>query len=146
MIVSDFIVSYQPKVKLKDLPKITSADEAEAIFRQKWNDSIGFKESFYVMHLNRGNKPLGVYCVGIGSATEVIVDQAEITRNALLGGARHVIVAHNHPSGNLTPSSSDDNITAKVAEALKAVGLELTDHIILHPEEGSYSYRLDCKL
>lgn len=140
-IVSDFVVRYEPKQKVSELPKITSVDDVEMMFRQKWNDAIGYKESFYVMHLNNGNKVLGVYCLSVGGSTGVSIDMKEIVRNAILGNANHVIIAHNHPSGSMKNSAEDDRTTDYVKTALNAVGVRLTDHIILHPESGCFSYR-----
>ena len=78
--------------------------------------------------------------VSEGGLTETSVDVRLILQGALLTNATQIILAHNHPSGNLKPSSQDDMLTKRVQKACEIMRVGFTDHLILSPE-GYYSYR-----
>jgi DNA repair protein RadC len=80
-----------------------------------------------------------------GGLVGTAVDIRELLRHALLAQATSVILCHNHPSGNLRPSREDDNLTAKVTNACKTVGIKLLDHIIVS-DDRYYSYSEQGKL
>ena len=77
--------------------------------------------------------------VHVGGTTEITVDPAAIIRSALLVNAKNIIVAHNHPSGDPTPSTEDKNITMKIKAACQLLNLYLQDHIIIG-EKNYYSF------
>src|SRR5690606_26132531 len=116
---------------------------SDALERQKFNSSkdvgqflIGMmqdfeKEKFCVLYLNHANKLITHEIVSEGSLTATVVDTKLILRNALHHLASKIIVAHNHPSGNLTPSSSDIQLTQKIKDAATIMEIELLDHIIV---------------
>jgi len=88
-------------------------------------------EEFYVILLNRGNRVIGVERISIGGVAGTVVDVKIIFKKALDVLAENIILAHNHPSGNLTPSISDKQITQKIKTAAKTMDIHLLDHLIM---------------
>ncbi|HOP63790.1 MAG TPA: DNA repair protein RadC [Spirochaetota bacterium] len=89
------------------------------------------KEEFRVLVINNKNMLIKKSIVSIGTITEAIVHPREVFRDAIREGGSGIIVAHNHPSGNTTPSKQDIETTKRLYEAGKIVGIPLVDHIIL---------------
>lgn len=77
--------------------------------------------------------------ISIGGISEATVDIRQILREALLCGASGIILAHNHPSGNPTPSQQDNNLTKSLDEACRLMRIKLIDHIIVG-DNDYYSY------
>jgi DNA repair protein RadC len=92
------------------------------------------------MYLNRANRVLGVFELSKGGISGTIVDIILLISVALKVAASSVILAHNHPSGNLQPSSSDRQLTDKIKSACKLFDITLTDHLILSPNETFLSF------
>ena len=103
-------------------------------------------ERVWVLCLDRKNKLIQAEVVTSGTATGSLVHPREVFRPAIRHGSTAVILAHNHPSGDPTPSTADLRVTQKILEASKAVDLEFHDHVILgEPENcpnnlGFYSF------
>lgn len=103
-------------------------------------------EKVWVLCLDRKNKLIRAEPVTSGTATGSLVHPREVFRPAIRCGATAIILAHNHPSGDPTPSAADLRVTKKIFEASKAVDLEMHDHVILgEPEncpsaKGYYSF------
>ncbi len=89
------------------------------------------KEEFRVLVINNKNRLIKKSIVSIGTITEAIVHPREVFRDAIREGGSGIIVTHNHPSGNLSPSRQDIETTKRLIEAGKIVGIPLVDHIIL---------------
>ena len=104
-------------------------------------------EVFYVILLNRKNRPLGRVAITSGTATATLAHPREVYRPAILSGATAIICVHNHPSGDPAPSSADLQLTRQLREASKAVDVELLDHVIIGRAEcdplglGYYSFK-----
>ena len=81
--------------------------------------------------LNTKNKIIGVFELSHGNVNSSIVGVREMFQKALLANAVSIIVLHNHPSGDPTPSREDINITTRMVEAGKLIGVEVLDHIIV---------------
>jgi DNA repair protein RadC len=103
-------------------------------------------EKVWVLCLDRKNKLIRMESVTSGTATGSLVHPREVFRPAIRHGATGVIVAHNHPSGDPTPSNADLTITQKLRESAGHLDIELHDHIIIgEPEDdprglGFYSF------
>lgn len=93
------------------------------------------QEHFFVMYLNQNNKLLKVECISKGGLTQVVADPKVIFKSALEIGATSIIVGHNHPSGNPTPSETDRLLTKKLVAAGKLLDIRVTDHIIIGKEQ-----------
>lgn len=89
------------------------------------------KEVFVVAFLNSAKKLIGYERTSIGGQTATIVDPAEIIKQAILYEAHSVIILHNHPSGNATASQADIQLTRRLTEAGKMVGIPVEDHVIV---------------
>ncbi len=118
--------------------QITSSADAYNVIRQFWHDDIEIYESFFILLLNRANKTIGWAKISQGGITGTVVDVKILAKYVIDSLASGVILAHNHPSGNLKPSDSDIELTKKVREALKNLDTYLMDHLILTPE-GKYT-------
>jgi len=97
------------------------------------------KEHLWVVGLNATNKIKYIDHVSMGSLKGTVAEPREIFRNAIHLGAANIIVAHNHPSGNNTPSERDIQLTKKITDAGVILGILLIDHIIVC-EKGRYSF------
>jgi DNA repair protein RadC len=92
------------------------------------------------MYLNQSNRVLGVYPLSTGGVTGTIADPRLIFSVALKINAAGIILSHNHPSGNLSPSKADKDLTDKIKEGSKLLDVKLLDHIIVTPENTYYSF------
>jgi DNA repair protein RadC len=101
---------------------------------------MGVREEFVVLYLNRANHVIGSYCEFKGGITGVAVDIRLIFTVALKCLAVSIIVAHNHPSGILTPSKEDLDLTSKVKEAGSFLDILLLDHLIVNNKGEYYSF------
>jgi DNA repair protein RadC len=138
--MSEIKISYMPKVKFADRPKVTTSKHAHALFVKTWNCSkIEFVEQAKAMFLNRSNHVIGFLKLSTGSTSGTIVDPKLLFSVALRVNASSVILAHNHPSGNLAPSQSDIDLTTQIKNAGKFLEIELIDHLII-TAEGYYSF------
>ena len=89
------------------------------------------KEEFRVLVINNKNMLIKKSVISIGTITEAIVHPREVFRDAIREGGSGIIIAHNHPSGNPSPSRHDIETTRRLIEAGKIVGIPLIDHIIV---------------
>ncbi|MBW4560542.1 MAG: DNA repair protein RadC [Mojavia pulchra JT2-VF2] len=89
------------------------------------------KERFAVLLLDVKNRLLGTQVITIGTATETLASPREIFREVIRQGATRVIVAHNHPSGNVEPSQEDIELTRQLLAGAQFLGIPLLDHLIL---------------
>jgi DNA repair protein RadC len=97
------------------------------------------REAFYVFLLDIKNKIIGFSCVGIGAVDACPVDPREVFRTAVLHGASGIIAAHNHPSGDCTPSTPDKQLTVRLGEAAKLLGIAFLDHVVVS-SSAEYSF------
>ena len=88
-------------------------------------------EVFVVFHLNIKNAVVGFEEIHRGTLDASLVHARDILRSAILSNAGAIILAHNHPSGSLSPSPEDRAVTRQVAAAAKLVGVPLLDHVII---------------
>jgi len=98
------------------------------------------KEHFYVMHLDVKNRVKLVELVSLGTLDQSLVHPRETFRRAIMQGSAHIIVAHNHPSGDADPSDEDTKVTKLLFEAGQLLGITLLDHIIF-AKEKFFSFR-----
>lgn len=93
-------------------------------------------EKCWVLCLNRRNRVLALHEISSGTATSALLHPREVLRQALRHGAPAAIVAHNHPSGDPSPSAADRTVTRQLVEAGRIVGVEVLDHVILGRPEA----------
>jgi DNA repair protein RadC len=88
------------------------------------------KEHFYVMHLDTRSRVKLVELVSLGTLTASLAHPRETFRRAVIHGSANIIVAHNHPSGEVDPSDEDTTATRKLFDAGEVLGIRLLDHLI----------------
>jgi DNA repair protein RadC len=98
------------------------------------------KEHFYVMHLDIRSRVKLVELVSIGTLTASLVHPRETFRRAVMQGSHSIIVAHNHPSGEVEPSDEDTKTTKLLHEAGNILGIHLIDHVIF-TNDKFFSFR-----
>lgn len=111
--------------------RITSSLEAYEFIKQFYSDDIYIYESFFLLLLNQGSYTIGFAKISQGGITGTIADTRLIAKIALESLAVRVILAHNHPSGNLQPSEADKSLTERIVNGLKLLEIDVADHIIL---------------
>ncbi len=116
--------------KIKDV-KITSSKDSNKFIRQFYSDDIEVYESFFIVLLNTANNTIGYAKISQGGVVGTMVDVKIIAKYVVDSLASGVILAHNHPSGDLNPSAPDKNVTKKITESLKVFDTKVLDHIIL---------------
>ena len=123
-----------------DFPKaqINSSKDINEYIRQFYFEDIEIYESVFIVLLNTKNTTTGYVKISQGGTAGTVVDIKLIAKYALESLAASLILCHNHPSGNTTPSNEDKNITAKVKTGLNLIDVKLLDHIILTPEKDKY--------
>lgn len=89
------------------------------------------REMMICLSLDTKNQPASISICSIGSVSSAIVHPREIMKTAILSNASSVIIFHNHPSGNTTPSAEDIGVTKRLKEAGEILGIELLDHLII---------------
>lgn len=89
------------------------------------------KEHFFVLCFDARNKLLGMDTVSVGTLNASMVHPRETFEAAIRRHASHIIIAHNHPSGELDPSPQDLEVTRRISDAGKILGIELADHVIV---------------
>lgn len=139
-IVSEIQVSYNPIIRASQRLKVSSSYEACQVFRSQWStEQIEYVEEFKLLLLNRANKVLGIVVISKGGVAGTIADPKIIFGVALKANASSIILAHNHPSGNVLPSEADKQLTKKLMEGGKLLDLVISDHLIL-TAENYYSF------
>lgn len=93
-----------------------------------------------MLFLNHNNKVLGLYTVGIGGRSGVMVDTKLVFAAALKACASAMMLCHNHPSGSLKPSSEDIRMTGKMVQLGDLLDLPVLDHLIITPEKRYFSF------
>lgn len=128
-------ISYNERIKIFDSTKAYNS------FKDSWNiETIELFEGFKIILLNHASEALGMYTVSKGGISSTVVEIRHILFVALKTNSTGIILAHNHPSGNLKPSSSDLKLTERMNEACKVMDLNLMDHIILS-KQGYFSFK-----
>ena len=99
------------------------------------------RELFCIVNLQADLTPINMNIVSVGSLNEALINPREIFKSAILSNAHSMVLIHNHPSGNLTPSTSDIQTTARMQELGELMGISLVDHIITGRNGNYYSFR-----
>ena len=136
--LAEIEISYKPKFKASELPKVVTSGDAYECLKDVF-PQMDYREYFYILCLNRNNKVLGYSQISIGGLSGTVADPKIIMQTALKANASSIILAHNHPSGNLVPSDADKQITYKLRDAGKFLEIPVLDHVIL-TSEGYFSF------
>ena len=119
--------------------RVTDSDEVAEIVRELVGKQMSLKEHFCIITLNGNSSVIRSECIHIGTANQSLVHPREVFRPAIIDNAVGIIISHNHPSGTLEASRADIQITQRLKEVSKLVGVELLDHVIV-TASGHYSF------
>ncbi|MFQ9564231.1 MAG: JAB domain-containing protein [Faecalibacillus intestinalis] len=98
------------------------------------------REKLLVICLNTKNQPINISTVSIGTLNTSLVHPREVFKTAILSNSSKIALAHNHPSGDITPSKEDEFVTKRIQQAGVILGIELIDHLIVVDDEY-YSFK-----
>lgn len=126
------VLEKEVSINYPTLPYVVRSPEDAAIVGREFMRIHELPEEYmYMFCLNTKNKITGVFEISHGSANCSIVRPREIFQKALLANAISIILMHNHPSGDPKPSKEDLDVTKRIIDAGKIVGVEVLDHIII---------------
>jgi DNA repair protein RadC len=117
---------------------VQSPADAAEVLRAHIGDSD--REHFDALLLDTRNRVVGVHCVSVGSLNASVVHPREVFKAAILANAAAVILGHNHPSGDESPSAEDTALTQRLKQAGEILGIPVLDHLVLG-ESAFHSFR-----
>lgn len=126
-----FLDLYRMSSGINTRNPIINSPEAASDFFHSVMDKIYDKEAFVVAFLNTKNRVIDHEIVSIGTINSSIVHPREVFRNAIINKANSMILCHNHPSGDLSPSTEDINLTERLNETGNILGIKVLDHLII---------------
>ena len=116
---------------LEGRPKLTSTKQAVQFFKDYWQaNPANDQEHFVVACLDTKHVPLSVYRITTGTLDASLVHPREVFKPAIVEGASAIILSHNHPSGDPTPSREDHQVTSQLTDVGKTIGINVLDHVI----------------
>lgn len=139
-VVPEIRITYHRSGKIIFGGQITNPKDVADFIRSLYDKGmVELQEQFLVLYLNSGNKIIGFYRHTTGAINSAVTDIRLILGTALKCGAVAIIFAHNHPSGNISPSSSDILLTKKIKTAAQAMDIAVLDHLII-TKDSYYSF------
>jgi DNA repair protein RadC len=122
------------------LGKVTSSRDAADFIRRTFRaGSLELQEHFITLYLNQAHEILGYYNHSVGGINSTVADRRLILATALASASVAIIISHNHPSGNLSPSQADIDLTQKIKAGAQTLDITLLDHLII-TKGGYYSF------
>ena len=119
---------WRRQFEVNERPIIDSAEKAVELL----GDIRSKKQEYFVcLTLDGANRLIAKRVISIGTLTASLVHPREVFAEAITDRAASIVVAHNHPSGNLEPSSADRQVTERLRQAGMILGIEISDHIII---------------
>jgi DNA repair protein RadC len=132
-------IGYTPKET--PLPQIRNSSDAYRLLKDLFEpNSLGLNEQFVVLYMNRANRVIGGLKAFKGGISATVVDHRIIFATALKVLASGIVIAHNHPSGNLDASDEDLKLTKKIKEVGELLDVRLIDHLILGIDDDYSSF------
>jgi DNA repair protein RadC len=119
--------------------QVSSSFDVYQFIKDRILSGIEVQEHFIALYLNQANKIIGYYHHSTGAINATLVDVEIVAAVALKTLAKSVVISHNHPSGNLSPSDADRSLTRRLKEALKLFDITLIDHLVI-TQNGYYSF------
>jgi DNA repair protein RadC len=126
--IREVAVSYRGARRKVEAPLRSPADVARFVRGVISNDT---REHFLAVYLDGRNKPVGFQIVSVGTATASLIHPREVFQPAIGIGAVAIIVAHNHPSNDASPSVEDKDVTSRLCKAGELLGIRLLDHLVV---------------
>lgn len=142
-LITEVTISYKRKKSLKLQPVINSSEAAYKAYIEFWDkNKLDLQEQCNLLLLSQRGSLIGIMNVASGGTSSCFFDNKLIFIAALKANAASIILAHNHPSGNLTASKQDIDVTQKISDAAKALDIRFLDHMII-TSDGYYSFADD---
>lgn len=139
-LISEIELKYTPSKNKKGRIKITNSQSAYKAFLNNWDmDTIELYEEFKVLLLNRANEVLGIHSLSKGGISGTIVDLKLLFAVVLKSASSSIILAHNHPSGNLKPSEADKALNKKINKVAGYLDIYVWDNLVI-TKDGYFSY------
>ena len=130
--VAEVEISYKPDYKVSERPQISSSNDAYNIMTDQWDSGkLELLEEFKILLVKRRNRVLGLVNISQGGLSSAIADSKVIYATALKSCASGIILAHNHPSGEVDPSREDISLTNKLKAGAELLDLKILDHLII---------------
>ena len=130
--IPEISISFSCSIPSENRIQIRNSTDAANTFRKIWKiDSIEYEERSYVLCLSRSNKVLGYFLHSVGGLTGTVMDAKQIIAASIKANSNAIIICHNHPSGGLTPSEIDNDITRRIVTGASYLDIIVLDHIIL---------------
>jgi DNA repair protein RadC len=137
--ITEVELVYRNKQKSSERHKIKTSSNAYDLLINAWDmNRIELLEEFKILLLDRNNNCLGISNIATGGVSACLVDPKIVFSTALKAKASALILAHNHPSGNLTPSSNDLDLTRKLKDGGRLLEISVLDHLVV-TSQGYYS-------
>ena len=137
--MTELLLMVKEEADRQTINRITSAQNVYSLLHRY---STKEKEYFLLITLDGGSNVINQQVIHIGTLNQSLVHPREVFRPAIQDNAAGIIIVHNHPSGTLEPSRADVQITTRLKEVGKLVGIELLDHVIIS-KQGYYSFSDD---
>lgn len=138
--VAEVELIYKTTVKPSQRPQLKTSNDCYQLLKLHWDENkIEFVEQFKIILLNKAQRVLGICEISSGGVSGTIADPRLIFVTALKSNSTSIILAHNHPSGNLQPSKADEELTNKIKLGGRLLEIAVLDHLILS-SEGYYSF------
>jgi DNA repair protein RadC len=134
--MTQLLLMVKEEAQRQSIERITSAQNVYTLLHEY---SSKEKEHFLLITLDGSSRVIEKRVIHIGTLNQSLVHPREIFKPAITDGSAGIIIAHNHPSGTLEASRADIQITDRLKEVAKLVGIELLDHVILS-KNGYYSF------
>ena len=134
--MTQLLLMVKEEAQRQKIDRVTSAQDVYSLL---YEYSTKEKEHFLLLTLDGSSHVIEQRVIHIGTLNQSLVHPREVFRPAISDNAAGVIISHNHPSGTLEASRADIQITQRLKEVAKLVGIELLDHVIIS-KEGYYSF------
>ena len=136
---------YHNKVRAKDRPKIRCPRDAADVLYHHWDKGqLNLAEASKLLLLDNQMRLMSIANLSFGGMTQTLVDPRMVFSLALVRKSHRLILGHNHPSGTLSPSRLDIQLTKNLQKLGKMLHVDLEDHLII-TEEGYYSIISECR-
>ena len=130
-------------LKSESRPRIRTSSDAYEVIRNSLQD-LAYEE-FWIILLSRANMVIATTCISSGGTAATVVDPKIIMKHAIEHLASSIILVHNLPSGNISPSAQDDALTRKIKSAGQLLDVNVVDHLIIG-QTGYYSYADEARI
>ncbi len=134
------MIDYIGETKINYRKSITKIASSNDVFEELLEFKEKSQEHFMALYLDGANQIVESRVITIGTINQSLVHPREVFKPAIITNSASIIIAHNHPSGILSPSNEDLEVTKRLQEAGKILGIQLLDHLIIS-QNGYLSFK-----